>query len=158
MTSREIDGIDKGILYLLQRDARNHTIEEMGEEMDVAPSTVGSRLRKLEEHGVIGGYNPDIDYEKIGFDHHYIFVGTTPAGDDETVSDLMDVDGVVRVRELITNRQNVSIEVLGSDRSSVTESASQITELGVEIERVEMLKRDLRQPFNGFGKQFTDRE
>jgi len=157
MSTRELDGTDMGILYLLQADARHRTIEEMGEELNVAPSTIASHLRRLEEDDVIEGYNPKIDYEKTEFDHHYILAGTTSA-DEATVQNVIDIYGVINVRKLITDREDLSIEVVGDSRESFTESVDQLTDIGVEIDRIELVKRELSRPFDDFGEQFTDEE
>lgn len=45
----DLDGIDEGILYLLQRDARRITTKEMTEQVGVSASTVRNRIDRLEE-------------------------------------------------------------------------------------------------------------
>ncbi len=44
------------------------SLRSLGDELDVSVTTVSNHLRDLEEEGVIRGYTPTVDYEKLGFD------------------------------------------------------------------------------------------
>ncbi len=55
-----IDGIDTSILTVLQSNCRTSNAE-IARRVDLAPSAVFERIRKLEEKGVIRGYRADID-------------------------------------------------------------------------------------------------
>ncbi|GAB6135989.1 Lrp/AsnC family transcriptional regulator [Thermococcus prieurii] len=61
-----VDELDLKIISLLQRNARL-SFREIARELDVAVGTVYNRIKKLEEEGVIRGYTPVLDYEKLGF-------------------------------------------------------------------------------------------
>ena len=61
-----IDGIDKEILNIIQKDARISNAE-IARQIDLAPSAVLERVRKLEERGVIRGYSADIDPKALDF-------------------------------------------------------------------------------------------
>lgn len=61
-----IDGIDAQILNILQSDARVTNVE-MARQVNLAPSAVLERVRKLEERGVIRGYRTDIDPRAVEF-------------------------------------------------------------------------------------------
>ena len=47
MASDELDNVDKGILYLLQQNARTNTTTTLGERVGVSSNTVGNRITKL---------------------------------------------------------------------------------------------------------------
>ncbi|MWV63713.1 AsnC family transcriptional regulator [Halorubrum sp. JWXQ-INN 858] len=159
MASEELDPVDKGILYLLQEDARNNTTSTIGEQVGVSSSTVANRIKKLEESGAITGYHPTIDYEQTGMGHHLLVVGTVPINDqEEIVDDLVSVPGVVSVSELLTNNANLSIELVGQNKQEIEKSISEMSELGVDIERMDMLKRIRALPYNHFGKKFTNED
>ena len=70
----------------------------------------------------------------------------------------MDVTGVVSLRELLTDNSNLTIELVGHDRQEVEQSLTELNSLGVDIERLEMLKRERKQPYNHFGKEHVDAE
>lgn len=61
-----VDELDIKIISLLQKNARL-SFREIARELDVAVGTVYNRIKKLEESGVIKGYAPVLDYEKLGF-------------------------------------------------------------------------------------------
>jgi len=61
-----VDELDIRIISLLQKNARL-SYREIARELDVAVGTVYNRIKKLEEEGVIRGYAPILDYEKLGF-------------------------------------------------------------------------------------------
>lgn len=112
-----VDDIDSGILQLFQRDARRNTTSMIGETVDVSSSTVGNRINKLEDRGIITGYQPTLNYEKMGFAHHLLLTGPVPLEDLKArAGEALNVKGVVNVRELFTNEQNISAELVAEDR------------------------------------------
>ena len=60
-----IDGIDKKILNLLQKDARISNAE-IARQINMAPSAVLERIRKLERKGIIKGYEARLNHKKLG--------------------------------------------------------------------------------------------
>jgi len=44
------------------------SLRSLGDELDVSVTTVSNHLRDLEEEGVIRGYTPIVDYDKLGYD------------------------------------------------------------------------------------------
>jgi DNA-binding Lrp family transcriptional regulator len=159
MNEYDLDRTDMGILYLLQRNARDTTTEEIGERVGLAASTVASRIRKLENAGVIRDYRPTINYRQAGFDQHVIVVGTVSADDRAAVvEDVMEVEGVVNARELMTGEENVLVELVSVSQEDTEDRIAELSDCGVEINRTELLTRELGQPFAHFGAQFTDEE
>ena len=61
-----MDELDLRILSLLQGNARL-SYREIARELKVAVGTVYNRIKRMEEEGVIRGFAPVLDYEKIGF-------------------------------------------------------------------------------------------
>jgi len=61
-----VDELDIRILSVLQRNARL-SYREIARELKVAVGTVYNRIRRMEEEGIIRGYAPVLDYEKLGF-------------------------------------------------------------------------------------------
>jgi Lrp/AsnC family leucine-responsive transcriptional regulator len=60
-----IDEMDRRILSLLQQDARLSNAE-IARRVAMAPSATLERIRKLEERGVIQGYELRLDPKKLG--------------------------------------------------------------------------------------------
>ena len=62
-----MDNLDKNILSALQSSARKKNID-LARDLNIAPSTVMERIRRLEEAEIIQGYRGIIDPAKLGFD------------------------------------------------------------------------------------------
>ncbi|SFC11463.1 transcriptional regulator, AsnC family [Halobiforma haloterrestris] len=157
MSSFELDDVDRGILHLLQEDARDNSPATIAEEVGVAPNTVRNRIERLEEHGVIEGYHPQIDYERAGYQLRVIFVCTVPISERRTFADeAFDIDGVVRVVEVLSGRENLAVEAVAEDSDGVTAIASDLEDLGCEIADEWFVKNERVQPFDHFGIDVTD--
>lgn len=84
-----IDETDRQILNILQQNARTSNAE-IARQVDMAPSAVLERIRRLEARGVIQGYEARINPEALGLSLlAFIFVRST------------DFDGEARVAELL---------------------------------------------------------
>jgi DNA-binding Lrp family transcriptional regulator len=152
MSPDVLDDVDRGVLYHLQRDARNSTSTEMGERLGVAASTVRNRVNRLEERGVIEGYRTAIDYEKAGFHLHILFACTVQDDVDAVAEAVMEQEGVVAVRELLAGSENLHVEAVGTGTDELTEVADVLRDLGLDIERSMVLKNERRQPFTRFDR------
>ena len=71
---RDLDDVDRSILYLLQQDARNSTAQEIADTTGVSASTVRNRIDHLEDDGIIKGYHPEIDYEEANLPLQLTFI------------------------------------------------------------------------------------
>lgn len=62
-----IDETDLDIIEELKKDGRA-SFSDIADKLGLATSTVTGRFQKLEENSIITGFNPEIDYEKLGFE------------------------------------------------------------------------------------------
>ena len=149
--AHQLDNVDRGILYMLQLDARNTTSQEIADKVGVSASTIRNRIERLEDDGVVKGYHPEIDYERANLPFRVMFVVTAPATErSEIVEKLMDVQGVVDVREMLTGRRNIHVEVVGQTTEDIVRITDAIHEMGVDVESSEIMKQRRQQPFNHF--------
>jgi len=82
-STRNIDGIDRRIVTLLQENARM-TQTEVAKVVGLAPSAVLERIRKLEARGVIAGYVALIDPHVVDLRMlAFVAVRTNVVGDKE---------------------------------------------------------------------------
>ncbi|MBP2659813.1 MAG: transcriptional regulator, AsnC family [Firmicutes bacterium] len=93
-----MDLIDKKILYLLQSNARMSNAN-IAREIKLAPSVTLSRVRKLEEQGIITGYEARLNHHALGLDM-LAFVLIKVAGDKDIESLLVDIPGVQEVHNV----------------------------------------------------------
>lgn len=152
-----LDDTDRAILQLLQRDARNATAVDIGEQIGVSDGTVRNRIRKLEDRGVIEGYTPIINYERAGYQLEVTVVCTAPIVDrGQLASEALHVDGVVEVTELMTGRENVLVTVVVPEHDDLTRVAKDLDDRGLAIEREELVRHNYVRPFNHFGVEDVD--
>lgn len=154
---RELDDVDRSILYMLQQDARNSTAQDIADRAGVSPSTVRNRIDQLEADGIIKGSHPEIDYEAADLPLQVTFViSASPMKLEEYSKHLRGIQGVIDVREMLTGRRNLHIDVVGTSTTDLTRITDAIHELGVEIESSEMMRRRHVQPFNHFFLQGSE--
>lgn len=147
----DLDATDKQILHLLQEDARNYTNSKIAEEVGLSPSTAGKRINRLEESGVIKGYDPNIDYNVAGFPLRVLFICNTSIIErGELLTELLKTNGVVKATELMTGENNIHIEVVGQTNDDITELAFAISELGIEINEEILIKSEHSRPASVF--------
>lgn len=147
----EIDSIDEGVVFALQRDARNVTINEIATDVEVSPSTVRNRIDKLEDTGVIKGYEPKIDYEKAGFPLRLFFVCTSdPDARSSVAKDVLDVVGVVNITEMITSEHNLYIETIATSTSDLIRLTKELNEYGLTVHSSEIITKKYSQPWGHF--------
>ncbi|WP_380675363.1 Lrp/AsnC family transcriptional regulator [Salinigranum sp. GCM10025319] len=143
-----LDEVDRGVLYALQRDARNVTAQEIAEEVNVSASTVRNRIANLEDAGVIRGYQPVINYEKAGYPLRVIFVATADPDERERLtSEILAVSGIVDVREMLTSRRNLFTEAVATDIRDLANITHALNEYGLEIVSSEIVAGHESQPF-----------
>jgi Lrp/AsnC family transcriptional regulator, leucine-responsive regulatory protein len=146
-----LDEVDRGILYMLQENARTTTHDEISAAVGVSPSTVRNRIGQLEDAGIIEGYMPQIDYERAGFPLHVQFVCTVSASErSQRAREALTVNGVVSVRETLTGERNLVVEAVATgtrDLGTITEA---LNDLEMTIHTSDIVTGSYNQPFNYF--------
>jgi DNA-binding Lrp family transcriptional regulator len=61
------ENLDAKLINALLGDGRA-SLRSLAEELDVSVTTISNHLSDLEDQGVIKGYTPVVDYEKLGYD------------------------------------------------------------------------------------------
>ena len=132
---RNLDDVDRSILFLLQRDARGATAGEMADKVGVSASTIRNRIDQLEADGIIKGYHPEIDYEAANLPLQITFViSALPTEIQDYSKQIRGIQGVIDVREMLTGRRNVHVDVVGTNSGDITRITDAIHDIGVEIE------------------------
>lgn len=152
-----LDDVDRGILHVLQSNAREATAADMGAAVGVSPTTVHNRIENLENSGVIRGYHPEIDYAKAGFELHLFIVCRTHTEDRSAAATAaLETPGVINVREMVTGEHNLHIEAVATDSDAADETLAGIERLELEIVSSQVVKTLHVQPFNHFGADLID--
>ncbi|MFM9923233.1 Lrp/AsnC family transcriptional regulator [Variovorax sp. H27-G14] len=80
------DKIDLAILRVLLLDSRK-TLQDIGNEVGLSPTSCWTRIKKLEASGVIKRYTVDVDAAKLGYHDSVIVQVTLESHTDETLYD-----------------------------------------------------------------------
>ncbi|MFL6197347.1 MAG: Lrp/AsnC family transcriptional regulator [Thermoanaerobaculia bacterium] len=84
-----IDDIDRKILNILQQNARTSNAE-IARQVDMAPSAVLERIRRLEAKGVILGYEARINPEALGLNLlAFVFVRSRDFDGEEKTAEML---------------------------------------------------------------------
>ena len=93
-----MDAIDARILTILQNDARTSNAA-IARELDMAPSAILERIKKLQAKGAIAGYEAKLDADELGLGLlAFVFVDTDEVGMEmatgQALADLPEVQEV----------------------------------------------------------------
>ncbi len=150
--SIQIDEVDERIIYRLVEDARHTSAPDIADEVGVSAPTIRNRIRRLESEGVIEGYHAQIDYEKLGGRLTNLFLCTTVATDRKRFAQrILDIPGVVDVREVMTGEQNLHVTVVGSNTGAIRRIAQEMAALGIDIDDEALFHREHVRPYSPFG-------
>jgi len=154
---RDLDDVDRSILYLLQEDARGTSAKAMSDTIGVSASTIRNRIDQLEDDGIIRGYHPEIDYEAANIPLQVTFVISAPPTELQDYSEqIRGIQGVIDVREMLTGQRNIHVHVVGTDTNEITQITDAIHDTGAKIESSEVMRQRHVQPFNHFFLQGTE--
>ena len=147
MRDSELDEIDRAILHALQEDARNNTNTAISERVSVSASTVGKRIARLEDSGVIKAHRSEINHEKAGFPLQVLFICTAPIAEREAlIEQTLELDGIVNVRELMTGQENVHIQVIGATNDDITRIAQALDSMGYTVTDEILMRAEYNRP------------
>jgi DNA-binding Lrp family transcriptional regulator len=69
----EIDDKDRDILKLFSHNARISLLE-LSDKVELTPKTTSSRIKKLEDKGIILGHKINFNFEKLGFRYYKLLI------------------------------------------------------------------------------------
>ena len=94
-----IDELDRTILNIIQLDARISNAD-IARQVNLAPSAVLERLRKLEERGFVRGFFAELDARKLGFGLTAFVLVRTDDRHGETAETLAQMPEVLEVHHV----------------------------------------------------------
>lgn len=80
----ELDKLDIAILEALQKDARL-SLQELGKKVGLTASPCWTRIRRMEDAGVIEGYSVRVNPDKVGLSETVILHVTLDSHSDEAL-------------------------------------------------------------------------
>jgi Lrp/AsnC family leucine-responsive transcriptional regulator len=101
MKTYRLDDTDKKIMQALMKDVRSSS-REIAKKVGISHQTVISRIKKMEQAGVITGYTPLIDFEKLGFlEVNYLFKTGGEKRQKPDLAVLRENPNVTHIRTLV---------------------------------------------------------
>jgi Lrp/AsnC family leucine-responsive transcriptional regulator len=159
MSSRELDELDRYVIYRLQKDIRRTSAADIANDYGVAPSTVRTRIGRLEDDGIIRGSHLDIDYERAGYQLFTIIFCTAPIPEREQLArEALTVPGVVSARELMTGEENIHVVAIGRSGDDLSRIGRDLAALGLEIVEEELVHNEYTCPLHWFGEETSESE
>jgi len=148
VSTYRLDDVDKKLLTLLQEDAR-YTALALAEEVGVSDNTIHNRMDRLEEAGVITGYEAAIDYDRVGLNLYFQFACTANINERRDVAErAMEIPEVLEVTELMTGHRNLQIKVVASRDEDITTIAEQVDQLALEINDENLVRAEHSKPLD----------
>lgn len=113
-----IDDLDRKILNILQENA-DLTYAEIAKMVNVSPSTIHLRIKRLKEHGYIRSIIAIVDPSKIGYNIiAYVFIKTDPKKHNESLEKIAKIREVVELYD-ITGEYSALAKVYAVDNEGL---------------------------------------
>ncbi|MFB6204252.1 MAG: Lrp/AsnC family transcriptional regulator [Candidatus Nanohaloarchaea archaeon] len=103
-----VDQLDLDILERLNEDGRA-SMRQVASEVDASPSTVSNRVKELRNSGVIAGFRPVIDYDRLGYNLTSITQIRTEAGMQDAVAEDLAERGFVTSLYQVTGDKDIIV-------------------------------------------------
>lgn len=111
-----IDELNWEILKCLQENARE-SFANMGRKVGLTPPAVAERVKRMEDMGVITGYNTTISYAHVGYQLKAIITIRAFMGKLKPFLQVVDTFNEVVNCYRITGNENIIMEVVFQDQS-----------------------------------------
>jgi DNA-binding Lrp family transcriptional regulator len=152
MDEFRLDEVDKRILHALVRDARNTSAPDIAADLNVSAGTIRNRIKQLESEGVIQGYHANVDYERgEGLLTSLISCTTSASDRGRLAQQVLQIPGVVNVREIMTGHEDLQIQAVARDMEDLSRISRTITSFDVEIAEENLVQREHFQPYQPYG-------
>ena len=103
------ENLDRKLVNALLGDGRA-SLRSLAEDLDVSVTTVSNHLSDLEDHGIIKGYTPKIDYNALDYDVTAILqLKVEGSALKEVVDDLQDHRQMMSVYETTGDHDVIAV-------------------------------------------------
>lgn len=97
---------DIRIIEQLNEDGRL-SLREIAEKLDYSPSTISNHFHKLRDSGIIKGFKPALDYQKLGFSFTCITQITAETGKQRKVMNTLSERGYIHSLYQVTGDTDI---------------------------------------------------
>ena len=152
----EIDQLDRQILSILMRNSKK-AYTDIAKQLYVSGGTIHVRMKKLEESGIVKGYNLTVDYNKLGYDicaFLGIYLDKSSLYDDVAV-ELENIPEIVAAH-YTTGLYNIFAQIVCRDTDHLREVLHDKIQKIAGIQRTETfisLQESIDRPINILGDE-----
>ncbi len=129
MAEESLDATDWRLLELLQRDGRA-SYADLARAVEMSPSAVTDRIRRLEDAGVITGYTVRVDPERLGLTIMAFVRLRYPTGNYKPFHDLLDTTPEILEAHHVTGEDCFILKVRARSMQHLEEVTGRIAGLG----------------------------
>lgn len=127
---RGLDELDWDLLKLLQNDARLG-YRELARQAGLSPATVASRVRRMENAGVIAGYHARVDARAAGYGvTAFIVVDTNGRRESLRVAELAAENPAVLEDHRVTGSEDHVLKVATANLADLEPLIDELNEFG----------------------------
>ena len=124
-----LDQTDWDILTALQQNARL-SFSELGRRVGLSPPSVTERVRRMEDAGILRGYQAVIEPKAIGLELRVLIDLTTTPQQYPAVVDFMDGCAYIRSAHHVTGAASFRVEALVSSIMELEKLVGQLSLYG----------------------------
>ncbi|MFO8110315.1 MAG: winged helix-turn-helix transcriptional regulator [Thermoplasmata archaeon] len=95
----DLDRTEMGILKALQKDSRR-SMRSLADELDVSVPTISTKIKELEDMGLIQGYGAQIDVNMLGLHTFVLNIDTRPNSLESVSQEILNTPQVRSLYEL----------------------------------------------------------
>lgn len=129
MKKSELDSVDIEIVNLLQKRGRVQ-LKELSAQINLSPPATASRIRRLEEEGILEGYQAQINPISLGlYTKAFILLEVAPEQKDEFYPYIRGVGNVIECN-CVTGDYSMLLEVLFSNTIELDQFIGEVQRFG----------------------------
>ncbi len=106
----ELDKLDRKILYYLTKNARA-SFRDVGRALNISVGTVKNRIEKLEKNGILAGFAPIINHNKVGYNLSAIISISCERNHVQEIMKYLESKQCVRSIHFVTGNVDLMIRV-----------------------------------------------
>jgi Lrp/AsnC family leucine-responsive transcriptional regulator len=125
----ELDNTDYEIIKILQKNSRIQW-REIGEQVHLSGQAVGSRIKRLEENGVIRSYTLQVNQEKLGKPLLAIVTVFMKSTNHKGFINLITNEQIIEEAYRISGDGCYCLKIISSGQSELTDLLDRILQYG----------------------------
>jgi len=127
-----VDGSDIQIIEQLRKDGRL-SLRKLADRVDISASTVSNRFNKMVKNSIIKGFQPVLDYEKLGFGLATVIQLRVESGKIEKVTENLEEMDFIDSIYVVTGETDIMVICRFKDRQGMNRGGRALQDIdGVE--------------------------